>query len=266
MASRRRAPAHTVKKPLKGNPKKFRKLKRVIDARSVPLPVLPVVDIPRRDADVGGDLNDTEFGGDPGLTEPGTTTLARTVTDPAHAPHTYSSIRSFPGMQAQSADLEVTAEFRVTGGFELAEFSAVPTFRDRLLWAIKFRETNQLQLALKAGFKSPAHVNRILKRAERNPNAQVEVRTATRLARALDISLHWLQTGEGAKYPFEPYFNLDDPFPNRQRAAWAHALVGTDSRAIADVVGRDWGDAKDPTAKVWFKRIELAEEQLLRGD
>lgn len=230
------------------------------------MPVLEVIDAREGDVQVRGDLSDGESSGDPSGPEAGAPCLSVELAGTTHPTHAYSGIMTYPGMQRVSEPPQTAREFLVTGAFDPAELPAVANFRDRLLWAIKFRETNQLQLARKAGFKSPAHVNRILKRAESNPDAQVEIRTATLLARALDISLHWLQTGEGQRYPFEPYFNLDDPFPNRQRAAWAHALIGTDSRAIAEVVDKEWGDAKDPTAKVWFKRIELAEEQLLRGD
>jgi hypothetical protein len=170
-----------------------------------------------------------------------------------------------PGRQV-AADLKPdVAKFHVTGAPDPEDLADVRTVRERLVWAIRFRETNQLQASLKAGLH-PGHVNRILKRAEKNPKATIEIETANRLARALDVSLHWLQTGEGARYPYEPYLDSDDPFPNRQRAAWAHTLIGTDSRAIAEVVRADWGDTKDPAPKVWFKRIDLAEEKLLRGD
>lgn len=254
-----------VQKPIERNAGSFSQEHTNVGTRVVPMTGLEVRNVSPGNAYSRCQLSDSQTSPLPGSAKSCAARLAGSVGYILHSPHAYLGITSYPSMPTRNASESHVTKFRVTGEFDHAEPGDVSNFRDRLLWAIKFRDTNQLQLANKAGL-SPAHVNRILKRAEQRPDAQRHSKTVNKLAKALDISLLWLETGDGPRYPYEPYLDPDDPFPNRQVAARAHLLIGTDSRAIHDAFARDWGDTDDPAAKVWFKRIEAAEEQLMRGN
>lgn len=259
-----RAPSLSVEQPLELDPERLGDAKRDLPADgSESTSELQVVDVPRGDPSGLREICYADPGFHPGLPEPGAPSLP--LREPFRIRHAYSGITSDSRMQQIRDGLPHAARFLVTGEIDPAELAEVDSVPKRLRWAMNYRKMNQLQLTKRAGL-SRAAVNRILMRGESNPRSGIKDQTATKLAKALDFSLHWILTGEGDKFPFEPYLRTDDPMPNRQIAVKAHMLLGSDSRAISQVVNQDWPDDNDPAPKVWFKRIEAAEEQLRGSD
>lgn len=73
---------------------------------------------------------------------------------------------------------------------------AVNTLSDRIEWILEARGVSQRELSRRAGLKEP-HVGLIIKRFRADPAAGIEQATLMGLAKAGDVSLQWLSTGEG---------------------------------------------------------------------
>lgn len=93
------------------------------------------------------------------------------------------------------------------------------------------------ELSRRAGL-SLSHVNVMLTRLNKEPDARFELETMKKLAHGGGVSLHWLITGEGERdLPDIPNELAGDPYPNRARAiTWLRGEIS--ERAIAYVRNR----------------------------
>jgi len=134
----------------------------------------------------------------------------------------------------------------------------------RLRQAIALRGISQGALEKAAGLPD-AYVTKLLQR--KRPN--IGFQTLEDIARALDVDYAWLATGEGDIAPRTTTAGTtvreyESRYPNFDLAAEVARREGLPSDAIERVRATALSSEDDPPPMHWFKRIEVAADDIRR--
>jgi hypothetical protein len=133
-------------------------------------------------------------------------------------------------------------------------------------WVMEAKGWSEREWARRAELKEMSNVNKLLKRAEIDPERiPGDANTFAALAKAASVSLDWLALGHGSPVPADlNVTNIpDDPkYPTRPGVIAAGHMMGFPPTAIAAIATFDAGPV-DPGQDFWLqlllgKRAELS--------
>ena len=140
------------------------------------------------------------------------------------------------------------------------DIEPVRTLLERLEWLRKRRALSERALSSLAGL-SPSYYAVLKKRLKAGLDVAVGSETMNALAKALNGSVLWLETGDEGipREPYELFRIKDDPRPNLARVSYAALLTGlVGPEDIATAAERC---PDDPTTPVWFALFQLAKQE-----
>jgi hypothetical protein len=140
--------------------------------------------------------------------------------------------------------------------------AGVTSLLDRIGEILEETKLNPSQLAAKAELKERTHVHTLMRRLRAKPDASLDMPTLVAIARAGNVTLDWLITGQEPKRP--PIADADPKYPSRASALAAARLLGWPEAAIAQVAAVD-NLASDPGAEHWMQRLMVATRELAAG-
>jgi transcriptional regulator with XRE-family HTH domain len=131
------------------------------------------------------------------------------------------------------------------------------TLGKRLEYLMQLRGLSWRKLAAAAGV-SDTYLH------SRKEKGDITLGVARRLCSALDVSMHWLGTGEGPVGPYQPPGDLPavDIYPNRLRAARAAQTLQLPDQAIATVLRWEPNLRDDRPPEWWYERMHEAAVRL----